>query len=712
MDERERITEENYLRETLSFIDERRAECTAQLQRIEENLRSIMQEQREAGRDMVRDFDDVLALNVAYTEIGQADRSRIETERQLLRLQKQRKSPYFGRVDLLDEGDREEIYIGLHSLRDPKSLRHYVHDWRAPVSEPFYTCDRGAASYDTPLGPRPVEVLGRRQYTIENGRCLRMYDSASFLRDEVLADALSAPSDGHIKNIVGSIQQEQNAVVRNGTDKQLLVLGPAGSGKTSVGLHRLAYLLYHRRDRLRAENVTVISNSAIYSEYVAGLLPELGEEPLHQPVFEEVLSALLPGVCTETRMEQLTALETDPRSPRANALRRMCGGDFLQKLSERIDGHRFSCPDLWAGDVLLIGGEELTARMEAFRPVSFPAAAEAIRREIRHRYDNYLLDHREALVTALLQEDDVDGMQEAEWRLQNRFRAWTEEALQRFEKLNHIHAEYHLARLKKELGAESCRSEKLSFEDALLLAFLRLKLGLAEPDRRCAHVLVDEAQDYSLLQLFLLRALWPESEFTLLADLRQAVTEPVSLAAEADFVRVFGKDLRVLRLPKSYRCTGPINALAFALLSETDEAEYFRRAGEQPRFIRTEDPAKCIRELLLHRGEGLCGIIVPTASAARRLADEIGETEGLQVLDSPDQVISGRVILLPLLLAKGLEFDRVIAVDAFAHSRKGTAEDRRRLYLCATRALHSLTFVEGDALPEVYKAAAELMRTE
>ena len=122
--------------------------------------------------------------------------------------------------------------------------------------------------------------------------------------------------------------------------------------------------------------------------------------------------------------------------------------------------------------------------------------------------------------------------------------------------------------------------------------------------------------------------------------------------------------------------------------------------------------AKCIRELLASSTEGLCGIIVPTASAAWRLADEIGETEGLQVLDSPDQVIGGRVILLPLLLAKGLEFDRVIAVDAFACAAKGTAADRRRLYLCATRALHSLTFVEGDVLPEVYKPAAELMRTE
>ncbi len=711
MDERERITEENYLRETLSFIDGRRAEYTAQLQGIEENLRSILQEQREAGRDMVRDFDDVLALNAAYAEIGQTDRSRGETERQLLRLQKMRKSPYFGRVDLLDEGEREEIYVGLFSLMDPKSLRHYVHDWRAPVSEPFYTCEESTA-YDTPLGPRSVEVLGRRQYTIENGRCLRMFDSASTLRDEVLSEALSGHTDGHIKNIVGSIQQEQNDVIRNGTDKLLLVLGPAGSGKTSVGLHRLAWLLYHRRDRLRAENVTVISNSAIYSEYVAGLLPELGEEPLNQPVFEEVLSKILPGIQIETRMEQLTALEENTDSSRSDTLRRLCDGTFLQELYQRIDSQRLICPDLWAGEVLLIGSRELTERMEASRPSSFAAAAEAVRREIRHRYDNHLLDHREELLDAVLQEDDTDGYPDAEARLQSRFRAWTEDALLRFAEENHIHAEYHLDRLKEELGAETPRMEKLFFEDALLLALLRLKLGLFEPDRRCAHVLVDEAQDYSILQLYLLRAIWPESEFTLLADLRQAVTEPVSLAAEADFACAFGKELRVLRLNKSYRCTGPINALAFALLGETGGAEYFRRAGEPPRFICTEDPAKCIRELLLHRGEGLCGIIVPDAKAARRLADSLDETEGLQVLDSPDAVIAGRIILLPLLLAKGLEFDTVIAVDAFACAAKGTAADRRRLYLCATRALHSLTFVEGDALPEAYKAAESLMKTE
>ena len=711
MDERERMLEDEYLCETLAFIDGQSEECEDKLRGMKSELQSALREQMQEGPGLIRSFDDVLALSTAYAEIGQADRSRGETERQLLRLQKMRKSPYFGRVDLLDEGEREEIYIGLHSLMDPKSLRHYVYDWRAPVSEPFYTCEKTTA-YDTPLGPRPVEVLGRRQYTIENGRCLRMFDSASSLRDEVLSEALSGHTDGHIKNIVGSIQQEQNDVIRNGTDKLLLVLGPAGSGKTSVGLHRLAWLLYHRRDRLRAENVTVISNSAIYSEYVAGLLPELGEEPLNQPVFEEVLSKILPGIQIETRMEQLAALEENTDSSRSDTLRRLCDGTFLQELYQRIDSQHLICPDLWAGEVLLIGGRELTERMEASRPSSFAAAAEAVRREIRHRYDNHLLDHREELLDAVLQEDDTDGYPDAEARLQSRVRAWTEDALQQFAEENHIHAEYHLDRLKEELGAEPPRMEKLFFEDALLLALLRLKLGLVEPDRRCAHVLVDEAQDYSILQLCLLRALWPESEFTLLADLRQAVTEPISLAAEADFACAFGKELRVLRLNKSYRCTGPINALAFALLGETGGAEYFRRAGEMPRFIRTEDPVKCIRELLLHRGEGLCGIIVPDAAAARRLAESLDETEGLQVLDSPDAVISGQIILLPLLLAKGLEFDSVIAVDAFASAAKGTAADRRRLYLCATRALHSLTFVEGDALPEVYKPAAELMRTE
>ena len=449
MDERERMLEEQYLCETLAFIDGQSEECEDKLRGMKSELQSALREQWQEGPGLIRSFDDVLALSTAYAEIGQTDRSRIETEQQLSRLQKQRKTPYFGRVDLLDEGEREEIYVGLFSLMDPKTLRRYVHDWRAPVSEPFYTCEKTTA-YDTPLGPRPVEVLGRRQYTIENGRCLRMFDSASTLRDEVLSEALSGHTDGHIKNIVGSIQQEQNDVIRNGTDKLLLVLGPAGSGKTSVGLHRLAWLLYHRRDRLRAENVTVISNSAIYSEYVAGLLPELGEEPLNQPVFEEVLSKILPGIQIETRMEQLAALEENTDSSRSDTLRRLCDGTFLQELYQRIDSQRLICPDLWAGEVLLIGGRELTERMEASRPSSFAAAAEAVRREIRHRYDNHLLDHREELLDAVLQEDDVNSYPDAEARLQSRFRAWTEDALRRFAEENHIHAEYHLDRLKEE----------------------------------------------------------------------------------------------------------------------------------------------------------------------------------------------------------------------------------------------------------------------
>ncbi|MEX0994753.1 MAG: hypothetical protein WD599_04440, partial [Balneolaceae bacterium] len=211
------------------------------------------------------------------------------------RLQKLIKSPYFGRIDFRESGSEKAspVYIGIHSYFDEEENENLIHDWRAPVSSMFYDFEPGQASFDSPSGKKEGEIERKRQYRIQEGEMEMMLESDLYIRDEVLQKELSRSADDKMKNIVATIQRDQNAIIRNETSPVLIIQGVAGSGKTSIALHRIAFLLYRYKDTLSARDIMIISPNKVFSDYISNVLPELGEESIPEMEMEELAERVL-----------------------------------------------------------------------------------------------------------------------------------------------------------------------------------------------------------------------------------------------------------------------------------------------------------------------------------------------------------------------------------------------------------------------------------
>ncbi|MCL1786803.1 MAG: UvrD-helicase domain-containing protein, partial [Defluviitaleaceae bacterium] len=253
---------------------------------------------REARR-VIRGFDDVADLHIFAEEVASQEMQYGETSKMLLKLKKMMNEPYFARIDFAEDGygDREEIYIGRYSLFDEATQSFHVYDWRAPISSLYYDYGVGKAQFTVPgqNGSRDIRIEGKvllkRQYQIEKGELLYLFDNDIAIDDEILRRELSKSADASIKTIVNTIQKEQNKAIRAEANN-VLVYGPAGSGKTSVGLHRLAYLLYRHRNSLTSAKVRIFSPSPIFASYIAGIIPELGEEDVQDLDFPTLIKEL------------------------------------------------------------------------------------------------------------------------------------------------------------------------------------------------------------------------------------------------------------------------------------------------------------------------------------------------------------------------------------------------------------------------------------
>ena len=227
------------------------------------------------------DFDNRRAL---LTQISANEQNLVS----LSRMKKMKDSPFFGSVEFLYDGDdeAETFYIGIGNFAERTGSVPFIYDWRAPVSGLFYDYDKGEASYEAPGGIMDGEILSKWQYKIRSGKMIYEFESDVKIDDDILKQELGANGDVQLKNIVSTIQKEQNAIIRNTKDRILVIQGAAGSGKTSVALHRIAYLLYHDRERLKSSNILILSPNSVFSDYISHILPELGEESIREMSFD------------------------------------------------------------------------------------------------------------------------------------------------------------------------------------------------------------------------------------------------------------------------------------------------------------------------------------------------------------------------------------------------------------------------------------------
>ena len=350
--------------------------------RVQQLLLALIEQAQVISSDHLQSIHAIVAdaweeLRVKPTALSEEDLEQLSTEvdrfvvrRQFAdslaeRSRRMLLNPFFARVDFVEQGETqtEKIVIGLYSLKDEKG-ELLVHDWRAPVCSLYYDAMPGEAKYASPSGDIWGQLTLKRQYRMENGRLKYYVDTHLSIDDSMLLDILSGATSRHMRQIVATIQAEQNAAIRQENAQVVCVVGGAGSGKTSVAMHRAAYLMYRRRDVLDASKILILSPSTAFSEYVSGVLPELGEENIRARTLREVVEDVL-GKKVEKPYRQLEALLDGDSALRRRSVAAKSGAEFMDMLKRFADDFAVYGPafrDVRLDDQVLIKREEL-ARM-------------------------------------------------------------------------------------------------------------------------------------------------------------------------------------------------------------------------------------------------------------------------------------------------------------------------------------------------------------
>ena len=594
-------------------------------------------------------------------------------------------SPYFGRVDFIYEGEDEPeiFYIGIGSFSPKKGGVPLIYDWRAPVSSLFYDYDSGEASYEAPGGEMCGVITSKWQYKIRKGKLVYAFESDVKIDDEVLREELSASGDTKLKNIICTIQKEQNEIIRNTKDRVLVIQGVAGSGKTSVALHRIAYLLYHDRINLHSENVLILSPNSVFSDYISHVLPELGEEPIREMSLDTFAYKRLSDTVNDCedrydRLERLLAGGSDENYQRKQSREFMDSlyGYVMELEAELMDFDKVSLKGFEKSVQ-----EIQTLFYEKFTEFPLLKRMDAVR--------EYIVDEYETLTGKELSQEEDDRMR------------IVFDKMYETKDIYILYSRFLAAKGYKALPHHRYEQRCLSYEDVYPMLYLKLLLTGSGKDTSIRHLVIDEMQDYSYLQYEILGMLF-SCPMTILGD--KAQTMDTKIQDVTKFLpAIFGKDIRRIEMNKSYRNTEPIAAYAASLTGETD-AELFARDGDEVEvrnFFSREETLSFVADAFSKEADttetaSLLFLTEAEAKAAYRRLEKLFDEKGLSkeqlsYIDRNSNYFHTGLTVTTFYLAKGLEFETVYAVTAKDRTDALTNQAR---YIMATRAMHRLYICE------------------
>lgn len=667
----------------LAMVNEK---LEAAVQAANDDVKRIDKEYMAAKRYMADyrgeiDPHEMFQNEMALRQIDQTGAFAVGTWEKLAKL---RESPYFARIDFQQQHESlpTKYYIGRFTFNyENKPL---IFDWRAPVAGMFYDCEVGPAGYDAPMGRIDGELTRKRQFKVRGGVLEYVLESSVNIQDDVLQRELSQTSDEKMKSIIATIQKEQNQIIRNENVQTMLIQGVAGSGKTSIALHRIAFLLYRFKDRLTARNITILSPNKVFSDYISTVLPELGEEPIYGLSFYELAEIQLEGVIGFER-------EPDPLENQdtkwAERVRFKSTLDFVKQMDrylEQLPELIFEAEDYRFGS-FEVTADWITDRFHAYQSQCIKKRLKLIADDIHDRFttSNYM-EEELPKVRAILGSLNKMLKIKSSLALYKHFYQWLERP--------------DLLRLPKR--------QTLEWADVFPFLYLHSAFEGLKESRLIKHLVIDEMQDYTPVQYAVINLLFP-CQKTILGDFGQFV-HPNHLHTLEDLHHLY-RDGLLIELTKSYRSTYEIITFAKGI-QPVNKLEPMERHGEQPILIACRDRTEqiqsiknCIDAFLSSANHSL-GIIVKTNREAQALygllvtdtADTANtvDTADYQVnLISPDSKrYETGISITSIQMAKGLEFDEVLIADA-SDEIYHTEYDRSLLYIAVTRAMHKLTIV-------------------
>ena len=659
MDKEELLKEKDYLekvKKVLSLL-------------IEESKKSIdysrdnITEMKKFMWDNLSDFTDEERALAMY----EVDKDVNITNKSIDRVSKLEKSvnnPYFGKVTFHNSefDENEQVYIGMSSVQD--DLDFYVFDWRAPISSLFYNFELGKAFYEAPIGKIDGEIISKLQFKIENGKMIRCFNSDINIDDDYLQEILANSSTDRMKNIVSTIQREQNEIIRNDNDKYLIVQGVAGSGKTSVALHRIAYLLYKDKN-LSSRNVLIFSPTDVFSDYISNVLPELGEDNALTTTLSDFSKSFLKSI---GNIESYTEfLERVYNSTYDSEIDYKLSDEyyfdiknFISKYSSNIKFYNSIVINERKVDVL----ELYNLFNVKYINLPIKERLNEVSEKICYRL-GISLKHKNKIIKIMIENSNIN--------------------------MNNLEL-YNEFLKEKKLKIYNGKPKKINYEDIAGLLYINFEIKGYPAYPYIKQVVIDEVQDYTLFQLELLKKMFKKASFTMLGDINQTINYYSKYLSLNNLAKVFPSS-RYIELSKTYRSSEEIINYTNNILHINNMCSIRRNNNipvEKLEISSFELPNKIDEtvNMMLNNGMKKIAIITKNAKGARIIFNKLNPDNDYQLIVKESNNVSNDIVIIPSYLSKGLEFDGVIVCN---FSQDDYQENEENLYyVVCTRAQHQL----------------------
>lgn len=673
--------EKQYLKGTIGVLKLKLENNLKRLDAIKTNLKDGVKYLAENRRDIAGgnlNNPENMAGDIAnvFTSLGGIENQQEELEKENRKLSLQIKNPYFARIDFTPKGreKKQKVYIGIGNVLENNKL--YVIDWRAPISSLYYDFDLGEGIFQIDGKTISGNIDLKRQYKIEDGQLLSYFDTDMTINDDILQAILSKNVSIKMKQIVSSIQKEQNSIVRDDMNKNILVQGVAGSGKTSIALHRAAYLLYKHRKLIKSSDICIISPNNIFSSYISDVLPQLGEDNLAETTFTQIVRSEVKKA-VQSREDMLDEIATAPKQETLNEISYKSSYEYLDDLLRFLKGPFLET--YTPQNLSFVIYEDLDGNKET---IDF--SAEKTKELFFKTFKGYDLHERINKIAwqyAKFFTDRRHYSKEQNNALKERFKR----LLYKFLPIRDIDKVFQVFMMRE--GFELPKNNTIKYMDkGTYLAIKHFIYGF-DHDFSAKYLIIDEMQDFTPVDIYVFKKLW-HCPMIVVGDVNQCIEKNVTeeyLNLTADFL-----GCELLRLNKTYRSTKEIAKFANELVGFSN-VQFVNRHGDEPVVYKSDNQIAVIKEII-ERDENLehIAIVCKCKREAKEIFNKLKKVIDCKLLQEPEDYAE-RVLVTTCAMAKGIEFDGVIIPNCSTENYRNTI-DKNIIYVSATRALHKLYF--------------------
>ena len=667
--------EKLYFSKTQDCIEKKIQENKTRKNAVDEKLIKETHNISENYRDIVKGDD----LSNTYDILNELQKQSQDLATEGRKLALQAKNPYFARIDFMPEGKDKStpIYIGLASIIDENN-KFRVADWRAPVCSMYYDYNLGPSQFKNGSEIFKGEMTLKRQYKVEEGQLVSYFDTDMTINDEILQEILSKNVSVKMKQIVSSIQKEQNAIVRNDRTENMLVQGIAGSGKTSIALHRAAYLLYSHRKLIKSNDICIISPNNVFSSYISEVLPQLGEDNLAETTLERIVKSELKRP-VEAREDMLDEIASNPKQELLNEISYKSSYEYLDGLLRFLKGPFLET--FQPKDLSFVVAENMEGVKET---IDFPAAqTKELFFKAHKGLDLHERINKIAWQYAMYFTEKRGYSKDQNNGLKARFKRM----LYNFLPIKEVEKVYQIFMAREGLKAHTGKEIKY-MDKGTFLAIKHFIYGF-DHDFSAKYLIIDEMQDFTPVDIYVFKKIW-NCPMMVVGDVHQCIEKNVTdeyLSLTADFL-----GCKLLELNKTYRSTKEIALYANKLVG-LDDIEFVNRSGGEPVVIKTANQAQAIKDYIdkeCSEHEHIA-IICKCKKEAKAVFNSLKKLMDCRILTEPEDY-QERILVTTCATAKGIEFDAVIIPNADTENYKNTI-DKNIVYVSATRALHKLCFI-------------------